>query len=120
MLNDLKAYLEEKRASEEFYRDVVAGGNGKFSEELAREVRRTKRFINYHYMLTQIAWEEKELATHPTWAGTRLATDLEAIIVQHREELEPVVGVWVKRQMVNRQAMLQNFQSQINSEKKLW
>ena len=47
------------------------------------------------------------------WRGTRLAEDLSAIIQQQLEGLEPVVGVWVKRQLVNRMAMLQNFQSQV-------
>ena len=113
MLANLKEYLSQDRNPTEIYRDVVSGGNGKFSVEIARETRRSKRFRDYHFLLEHMKWEGREVLENPIWRGTRLAEDLSAIIEQHREDLEPVVGVWVKRQLVNRQAMLQNFQSQV-------
>ncbi len=113
MLASLKAYLEQDRNPVEIYRDVAEGGNSKFSLELARETRRSKRFRDYHFLLEHIKWEGREVKENPMWRGTRLAEDLSAIIQQQLEGLEPVVGVWVKRQLVNRMAMLQNFQSQV-------
>ena len=114
MLSELKGYLAQSREPTQYYRDVVGGGKGKFSVEFAREVRRSKRFLDYHFMLKHIAWEQEEVTTNSVWRGTRLAEDLGAIIMQHLEELEPVIGVWVNRQLVNRQATLQTYQSQID------
>lgn len=113
MLGALKGYLEQAQDPAAVYRDVAEGGNGKFALEVARETRRSKRFRDYHFLLEHLKWEGKEVAENPKWRGTKLAGDLSAIIGQQLEGLEPVVGAWVKRQLMNRMAMLQNFQSQV-------
>jgi tetratricopeptide (TPR) repeat protein len=110
----LKQYLGQKRDNAEFYRDVVAGGNGKFDVELAREVRRSKRFKDYHYMLTHMQWELDELGRMKLWQGHSLAESAKDIIGKQRDELEPVVGTWVKRRLGFLGDQLQNFQNQIN------
>jgi tetratricopeptide (TPR) repeat protein len=114
MLNTLKSYLEEKRQPVAYYQDVVAGGGGKFSVEIARDVRRTRRFLDYHFMLTHMEWETKEIAETKEWKGARLGDDLIEVIRQQRDQLEPAVGRWVKGELVRRQNSLQNFQNQIN------
>ena len=114
MLSDLRAYLEESRAPAEYYRHVIADANPHYSIELARSVRSTKRFKDFHYLLTHIAWEKKAVAEMGTWRSTRLQDDLTAVLVSQQEQLEPAVGNWARMQLRNREVMLQHFQNQIN------
>jgi tetratricopeptide (TPR) repeat protein len=110
----LKQYLAQNHQPVEFYRDVVQGGGGKFDVELAREVRRSKRFLDYHYMLTHMDWEQKHLGEINLWRGHSLQDSAKDIIGKQREQLEPVVGAWVKRRLQFLSAQLLNFQNQIN------
>ena len=47
MTAQVKDFLKKKQKPYRYYEDVVNDGNGKFSVELAREVRRSKRFKDY-------------------------------------------------------------------------
>ncbi len=110
----LKQYLAAKHEPIEYYQDVVAGGNGKFDVELAREVRRSKRFKDYHFMMNHMDWEQKELAGIKLWQGHSFGDSARDVINQYREELAPVVGVWVQRRLKFLGDKLQEFQNQIN------
>ncbi len=110
----LKSYLDQNREPVEYYRDVVGGGNGRFSIELAREVRRSKRFKDYHFMLTHMAWELEQLDAVTEWKGSSLHGALKDVLNEQREQLEPAVGAWVKRRLTFLVGQLQNFQNQIN------
>ena len=114
MLTQLKAYLEAKHEPKDYYQDVVAGGGDKFSIELAREVRRSRRFHDYHFMIEHMAWEGKEAASLKMWQGTRMSEDLTDIIKQHHEQLVAAVGQWVGQQLHKKQAGLQHFQTQVD------
>ncbi|MFC1609344.1 tetratricopeptide repeat protein [Myxococcota bacterium] len=114
MLGGLKGYLEEGREPAEFYRDVVAGGGGRFSIEVAREVRRSKRFKDYHFMLSHMTWERDQVDKIDVWRGSRLAEDVSMILDQHRDATEQVVGTWAKRRLAELHAQLNNFQNQVN------
>ena len=93
---------------------MIADANPHYSIELARSVRSTKRFKDFHYLLTHIAWEKKAVAEMGTWRSTRLQDDLTAVLVSQQEQLEPAVGNWARMQLRNREVMLQHFQNQIN------
>ncbi|MCK5687750.1 hypothetical protein KAI87_00705 [Myxococcota bacterium] len=114
MLTQLQTYISDVSDPVEYYRDIVAGGNGRISLELAREVRRSKRFRDYHYMITHMDWELNELNNIPVWKGSRLGEDISLVVEQQREQLEPAVGAWARTQLRNRAALLQHFQNQIN------
>jgi tetratricopeptide (TPR) repeat protein len=114
MRNQLKAYLEEGREPAEIYRDVVAGGAGRFSVELAREVRRAQRFKDYHFMLTHMSWERQKLDDTAVWKGSRLANDIAVVIDQHAEASEKVAGSWAKLRLQEMLLQLNNFQTQVD------
>ncbi len=114
MRDQLQAYLEESRDPAEIYRDVVAGGAGRFSIELAREVRRTQRFKDYHHMITHMAWQRRNVDETPVWKGSRLANDMTMTIDQHLEATEKVAGQWAKLRLSEMLAQLNNYQNQIN------
>ena len=110
----LKSYLEGTRPASEYYRDVVAGGNGRFSIEVAREVRRFKRFLDYNYMIDHMAWERARIDEVKLWRGGALVQTMTEVIDGERAQLENVVGGWVKRRLRFLHDQLANFQSQIN------
>jgi len=114
MLAMLKAYLAQDRAPVDYYRDVVRGGNKRFALEIAREVRRNKRFLDYHFMLEHMAFERTQAQELEGWRGTPLAEVALAIIDAQREQLEPVVGTWAKRRLVYLRDQLVNLQNQVN------
>lgn len=114
MMKELKAYLEAEREAPEYYLDVVAGGSGKYSVELAREARRSRRFKDFHFMLEHMRWETERLKEVSTLNGSRLAGDIQLVIDEQRANLEAAVGRWVRTQLRNQLANLQNFQNQIN------
>lgn len=113
MLKEIGTYLGAEREPQEYYRDVVNEAAG-LPLELLRDVRRTKRFLDYHYMLEHMKWERDEIANVPVWRDSRLAQDVTSILDEQRSELEPVVGTWVQAQLENRRRSLQHFQNQVN------
>lgn len=110
----INRYLAAKRSPVEYYRDAVAGGSGKYSIEIARDVRRKKRFKEYHHMVNHMAWEEEAITDMDTWRNSRIAEDARLIIQQQRQQLVPVVGAWLKTRLLFLKQQLQHFQSQIN------
>ena len=114
MLAQLKAYTDENREPVEFYRDVIAGGNGRFSIEAAREVRRIQRFKDFHFVLTHMAWERDAIDNTKIWKGSRFAEDLKVIIDKERGNGERAAGLVARAKLRDIAASLQNFQNQIN------
>lgn len=114
MFATFSAYLKERRDAANYYEDIVAGGKDHYSEELARQIRTTTRFRDYHYMLTRMDWERKHVDELKTWDGSRLAGDVRSIIDDHRAQLAPAVGQWVHTQLKNVHAQLQNYSNQMN------
>lgn len=111
---ELKKYMENELRPDQIYRDVAQGGDGKFATEFAREVRRNKRFLDYHYMLTHLRWEKQKIAEVQTWKSSRLLGDLSAILADQEQALETMVGAWVKVQLAALLSNLENLQTQIN------
>ncbi len=114
MLASMKSYLGEAHEPAEYYRDVVAGGNGNFSIEVAREVRRSRRFKDYHFMLQHMSWERAQVDTVGVWKGSRLAEDIALVLDQHRDGTEHVAGTWAKGRISERFAQLQHYENQMN------
>lgn len=114
MLAGLKTYLQKNREWPAFYRDVTTGAAGRYSIELAREVRRARRFKDFHYMLTHLDWERDELGRIDTWRGSQLGSDIGTILDEHRAGIETVAGKWSKRRLMGLQEQLRNFQAQID------
>lgn len=114
MLAGLQAYLQESRDWPEYYRDVTAGGAGRYAIELAREVRRARRFKDYHHMVTHMDWERSELGQVTVWRGSQLGDDIAAIIDDHRAGIEAVAGKWSKQRLTDLHKQLANFQNQVN------
>ncbi len=114
MLAELEGYLAEGRGPAALYRDVAAGGAGRFAVEIAREVRRARRFKDYHFMLEHMRWEREQLEKTERWRGSRLAEDIALVLDRHREATEQVAGTWSRRRLAELAAQLQNFQNQIN------
>ena len=114
MASQLNTYLEGKPRPGSVYEAVVASGNGLFNHELAREVRRQRRFKDYHYMIRHLGWEKGEIAKYPSWTSTGFATEVGKIMDQQRDTLEGAAGQWAKRQLQARYANLKNFNDQIN------
>ncbi len=114
MLQQLKGYVAENREPVDFYRDVIEGGNGRFSVELAREVRRQQRFKDFHYVLTHMAWEREQIDQIKVWAGSRFGEDLKLIIDKERGVGERAAGLLARARLKELDAALQNFQSQVN------
>ena len=113
MLSQADAYLESVEPTE-VYRDIVNDGSGAFSLELARDVRRSRRFRDFHHMLRHMYWEREAISGASGWAGTRLADDLLSIVDRHIEEVEPAVGLWSHKQLKQRRDALRVYQSQID------
>ena len=114
MQAQLKTYLDENREPVDFYRDVVAGGEGRFSVEVAREARRTQRFKDFHFVLTHLAWEHAQIDNIKIWKGSRFAEDLKVIIEKERATGERAAGLVARARLKELHASLQNFQNQIN------
>jgi tetratricopeptide (TPR) repeat protein len=76
MTKGLEQYLDAELDAVARYRDVVASGNGHFAPEMARQVRRTTRFKDYHFMLEHLAWERDAVRGTDVWKRSRLAEDL--------------------------------------------
>lgn len=114
MVEELDGYLGNGREAVDYYRDVVAGGDGQFSIEVAREVRRRTRFKKYHYVLQHMQWELEEIERVEAWRNSRLADDLRSIVADQREQLQPVVGSWVKSRLQFILDQLKHFQNQNN------
>lgn len=114
MVKQLETYLGAERDPVEYYQDVVKGGAGKFELELARVVRRIKRFRDYHYMLSHIYWEQEFASSITEWKGTELGKAVADVLAEQRGDLEPAVGAWVQLQLRNQLNSLGNFQNQIN------
>lgn len=114
MLSTLKSYLGEAKKPGAYYDDVVATGAGHFADELAREVRRIRRFKDYHYMLKHMQWERAHMDTMPLWIGTRLAKDMRVILETHQDGTKQVAGMWAKRRLRELLVELEHFQAQIN------
>ncbi|MBI5508783.1 MAG: hypothetical protein HY903_08530 [Deltaproteobacteria bacterium] len=114
MLNQLRSYLDESREPVDYYRDIVADGNGRFSVEAAREVRRIQRFKDFHFVLTHMAWEREQLDLVKVWKGSRFAEDLKVIIDKERGNGERFAGQVARAKLKEIMAALQNFQNQVN------
>ena len=114
MLSGLSAYLAQKREPADYYRNALGGTVEGLELELIREIRRTKKFRDYHFMLEHIDWQSKRADKVRPWTDTRLGNDVKAIIDQQGEQLESLVGSWVRQRLRNREGMLKNFQNQIN------
>ncbi len=110
----LKAYLEKDRELVDYYRDTVAGGAGRFSVELAREVRRSKRFKDYYFMLQHLSWEREQLDTVGVWKGSSLYSVAKQVMDEQQKELEKVVGNYAKRRLSFLSSQLTHFDNQIN------
>ena len=115
MRKDLEGYLGDLPEPAQVYRDIVEGGNGKYPLEIAREIRKTKRFRDYYHMMEYLTWEANAVSSEERIAGTRFGEDLKAFIQDQRAQLEPVIGGWVANQVKNRLASLKNFQNQMDT-----
>ena len=110
----LSEYLDaNKETAKAYYEDVVSLGGG-IPAEVARDVRKSHKFREYHYMLEHIKWESRRVAEVSEWSGSRLADDLMAIIEDQLAGLEVAVGGWTKNQIASRAASLKQFESQID------
>lgn len=109
----LGRYLAAKQEEGQYYRDILRGGFGDLSWEMVRQVRRTKRFVDYHFMLTHMAWERAEIGRTGVWNSSRLADDLTTILTEQYQQFETAVGSWVHAQIKNTHAQLTNFGNQI-------
>lgn len=114
MLEALKGYLASERSGADIYRDLLEGGAGHYPLEIARDVRRVKRFKDFYFMVQHIEWERRVAPRVPAWRGTELAQVAGEVIDAQGAELLAAVGAWVQTQLQNRLNALQNFQNQIN------
>ncbi len=115
MFTTLDAYVKDKRNSPvEIYTDIVGGRSKVLPLELAREVRSSKRFKDYHYMLTHIAWERQQIDSIKEWRKSRLVEDIKVFLKDYQSGTEQLAGAWGKRRLLELNAQLQNFQNQIN------
>lgn len=112
MVEGLKAYLGRPQEPIGYYNDVVGGGAGKLDLAIAREVRRTQRFLDFHHLLSHLDWELQQARTIKTWQGSQLVGDLENIISQQRGDLQNGIGVWVRGQLQYQLDLLQGFLNQ--------
>jgi len=108
----LKAYLDHKRNNDAYYTDVVASANG-LPEELARQIRRQKRFKDYYFMLEHMKWESEQIRHFAGWQGTRLPDDLATIVSDHAQQLQQAAGIFAQSRLKNLSLQMQNFSSQI-------
>ena len=115
MKKGLEDYLGNLPEPGQIYRDLVDGGNGHYNLEIAREIRKTKRFRDYFHMMEYLTWEAKAVSETERFSGTRFGEDLKAFIHDQRAQREPVIGGWVANQLKNRLALLKNFQGQIDT-----
>jgi tetratricopeptide (TPR) repeat protein len=113
MLPQISAYLAADRPAPQYYKDVTGTGDAGLPLELAREVRRKKRFKDYHFMLEHMTWEMEFAQKEPTWSGSRLGNDVVEFARLRHEELLGVVGAWAKQQLTFLTSMLQNYHNQI-------
>jgi tetratricopeptide (TPR) repeat protein len=115
MRKDIEEYLANLPEPAQVYRDIAEGGNGKYPLEIAREIRKTKQFRDFHHMMEYSTWEASAVSNNERLNGSRLSNDLKAFIEDQRAALEPVIGGWVTGQLKNRLALLKNFQGQIDT-----
>lgn len=114
MLQSLTRYLGESRDMAKYYHDVVSGGGGRFSIEIAREVRRLRRFKDYHYLITHMGWELDTIGSQSLWKGSRLADDLATVVGQRLDAMRSAVGKWVKGRLGYQEVVLKDLQTQIS------
>ncbi|MBI3180340.1 MAG: hypothetical protein HYZ27_11805 [Deltaproteobacteria bacterium] len=114
MLAQLEQYLKTKRPAQEIYGDVVRDGGNKVSAELAREVRSSKRFKDYHHMLTHIAWERQQIESIKEWRKSRLVEDIKVFLKDYESGTEQLAGAWGLKRLRELRDLLQTFQNQIN------
>jgi tetratricopeptide (TPR) repeat protein len=112
MEQSLRAYLDHKRDNDTYYRDVIAASNG-LPEELARQIRRQKRFKDYYFMLDHMRWEVEQIHSVGAWQGTRLPDDLATIVSDHAQQLQQAAGIFAQSRLKNLALQLQNLSSQI-------
>ncbi len=110
----LNEYLgTNKESAKSYYEDVVSLGGG-IPAEVARDVRKSFKFREYHYMLEHMKWESRKVAAVSEWSNSRLADDLMAVIEDNLSGFETLVGNWTKGQIGARLDSLKNFESQID------
>ena len=115
MRKSLEGYLGDVTNPSDYYNDLVAGGNQRYPEELAGDIRKAKRFRDFYFMMDHMAWESNAVSEMERWSGTRLAQDVKSWIDDYRAQLEVVIGSWVAVQLKTRLANLKDFQEQIDT-----
>jgi hypothetical protein len=114
MATELARYLAAPREATAYFEDVVKGGDGRFALELAREVRRARRFVDYDFVLRHLAWEKGAVGSIASLGDGALAEAALQILDEQRTEIEAAAGAWVKKRLVYLSAQLVNLQAQIN------
>lgn len=113
MQKQLAAYLAQERAPAMYVQDVIADGNGRYDQALAREVRRSQRFKDFFFAFQHMRWEADVVARMPAWGTHRLGRDLSHIISEQRAELENALGRYVVAQLKYGAENLENFTAQM-------
>lgn len=114
MATELAGYLASPREPPAYFVDVAGGGEGRFALEIAREVRRARRFVDYDFVLKHLAWEQGAVRALAAWHGGELGDAALQILDEQRAEIAGAAGAWVKRRLDYLGAQLANLQAQIN------
>ena len=114
MATDLAAYLATPHEPAAFFEDVAAGGNGHFAVELAREVRRSRRFVDFRFVLEHLAWEAGRVRSAAGLGDGELAEAALQIIDEQRREIEAAAGGLAERRLRYLRAQLDNLRAQID------
>ena len=114
MIAQLQEYLEAYgRQPQQVYLDVVKGGVGRFSEVIAREVRRTRRFRDFFFMLEHMQWELHDGLRTKIWHQSRLKEDLRSITGSQYDNLLAAVGGYARAHLASKLHELELFNTQM-------
>lgn len=111
-LKTLGEYINNPQDMGTYYRDVAATGNHKFDPNIAREVRRSQKFLDFNHMLEHLNWEERQALHIHQWRGSHLQQDVLSIVKQYQEDLTGSVGLWTRSQLEFQYKSLQNLMNQ--------
>ncbi len=112
ILDNLNTYLNTPQDLSGYYNDVVATGNHKFAPNVAIAVRRSQRFLDFHHLLTHLAWEDEAAKAKSMWTGSQLLRDIHSLILQHQQDLGASIGIWTRSQLEFQRNSLKNLLNQ--------